>query len=150
MSYGFSIQQGCSHNSLLPPKGEGLARAPCLQKSRKRTDFLAEDQQKSRFSTQAQERRRGMPLRKACWALLALVTQSQVAGTGIQVKVPIGKVGFKLIWVSLPKLRTKILGDVLCSLNCSYSAVLWGEFYLGEKKAKPKNCEGVISLNVNV
>lgn len=39
MRYGFSIQPGCSHNSLLPPKGEGLARAPRLQKTRKRAGF---------------------------------------------------------------------------------------------------------------
>lgn len=39
MRYGFNIQPSCSHNSLLPPKGEGLARAPCLQKTRKRAGF---------------------------------------------------------------------------------------------------------------
>lgn len=39
MRYGFNIQPGCSHNSLLPPKGEGLARASCLQKTRKRASF---------------------------------------------------------------------------------------------------------------
>lgn len=39
MRYGFNIQPGCSHNSLLPPKGEGLAHAPYLQKTGKRAGF---------------------------------------------------------------------------------------------------------------
>lgn len=142
MSYGFSIQQGCSRNSLLPPKGEGLARAPCLQKSRKRAGFPAEDQQKSRFSTQVQERRRRMPLKKSCWALLAQVTQSQVCRDWNWGEGSHWKGWVKLIWVSLPKLRTKISGDLLCCLNCSYSAVLWGGFYLGGKKSKTKNLWG--------
>lgn len=102
MRYGFSIQPGCSHNSLLPPKGEGLACAPCLQKSRKRAGFPP-------WNHPGTGEERGDASEKSL--LSSAGTGDTSPGVqGLEFRnAPVRKVGFKLpaaarlIWVSLPK-----------------------------------------------